>query len=64
MPLTSSQPPTREGGWLGGRPTGRKCGDVDESMSNHGMYLLLHHILNFFGVMRVKKGQREGVTLG
>ena len=28
MPLTSSQPPTHEGGWLGGRPTERlwRCG--------------------------------------
>ena len=36
MTLTSSHPPIRERGWLGGRPTGRKCGDVDENLSDHG----------------------------
>ena len=36
MTLTIKLPPTHERGWLGGLPTGRKCGDVDESMSDHG----------------------------
>ena len=32
----SKQPPVCEGGRFGGRQSGRKCGDVDESMSDHG----------------------------
>ena len=45
-----SQPPTRKGGQLGGRPTGRKCGDVDESMSDHGSLWIISIIslLNCF----------------
>ena len=34
----SKQPPVCKGGRFGGRQSGRKCGDVDESMSEHGTY--------------------------
>ena len=36
LTLMSNQPLVREGGRFEGRQSGRKCGDVDESMSNHG----------------------------
>ena len=34
----SKQPPVCEGGRFGGRQSGRKCGDVDESMSDYGRW--------------------------
>ena len=36
MTLMSKQPSVLKGGHFKGRKSGRKCGDVDESMSNHG----------------------------
>ena len=39
LTLVSNQPPVHEGGRFRGRQSGRKCGDVDESMSDHGTYL-------------------------
>ena len=39
LTLMSDQPYVHEGGRLGGRQSGRKCGDVDESMSNHGTFV-------------------------
>ena len=34
--LMSKQPPVCEGGRFGGRQSGRKCGDVDDYLSDHG----------------------------
>ena len=39
LTLMSNQPLVHKGGRLRGRQSGRKCGDVDESMSDHGTYL-------------------------
>ena len=36
----SKQPPVREGGRFGGRQSGRKCGDVDDYLSEHGIISL------------------------
>ena len=33
----SKQPPVCEGGRFGGRQSGRKCGDVDDYLSDHGI---------------------------
>ena len=35
----SDQPLVHEGGRLGGRQSGRKCGDVDDYLSDHGTCL-------------------------
>ena len=42
LSLMSKQPHVHEGGRFGGRQSGRKCGDVDESMSDYGMYISKH----------------------
>ena len=34
----SKQPPVCEGGRFGGRQSGRKCGDVDDYLSDHGTH--------------------------
>ena len=36
--LMSKQPPVCEGGRFGGRQSGRKCGDVDDYLSDHGTF--------------------------
>ena len=36
----SKQPPVCEGGRFGGRQSGRKCGDVDDYLSDYGTLLL------------------------
>ena len=36
LTLMSDQPLVHEGGRLGGRQSGRKCGDVDDYLSDHG----------------------------
>ena len=37
LTLMSDQPLVHEGGRLGGRQSGRKCGDVDDYLSDHGI---------------------------
>ena len=42
----SKLPPVREGGRFGGRQSGRKCGDVDDYLSDHGSALIPWSAIN------------------
>ena len=55
LTLMSDQPIVHEGGRLGGRQSGRKCGDVDDYLSDHGnssrMYIRHRHNKSRFGFL-------------
>ena len=46
LTMISNQPPIHEGGRFRGHQSGRKCGDVDESMSDHAMSIVVAKLPN------------------
>ena len=50
----SKQPHVREGGRFRGRQSGRKCGDVDESMSDHGSSISVFSYSEFHQIFQLE----------
>ena len=70
MTLNTNQPPIHEGGCFRGRQSGRKCGDVDESMSDYGMsskvryYQLRYYVAKIkFKMTQFQGGQSTQLTV-